>query len=138
MEKSRDVIHSFNLLVQMAGDQPTKVGVPRPMKVILLGSSNVGKSSLRSRFIHRTFSKAYRASVGADFEVKQIQAQGYNVQLSIWDTAGLFQHYCIGESADSRTGQERFKALCSPFYRGSDAVLLCYSATDPKSLQSIR
>lgn len=107
----------------MQSDEDRRVSVPPPIKVIVLGASNSGKTSLRARFIHGRFSSAYRASVGADFETVHVTSQGgQRFQLSVWDTAG----------------QERFKALSAPFYRGSDAVLLCYSATDPKSLQAIK
>ena len=80
------------------------------LKVIVLGDSGVGKTSLIHRFCNNEFRQTHKATVGADFFARDIQIRSRSVRLAIWDTAG----------------QERFQALGLTFYRGTDAVILVY------------
>ncbi|ORY74143.1 RNA ligase-domain-containing protein [Protomyces lactucae-debilis] len=104
-------------------------------KVLLLGDSGVGKTSLRTQYLHKTFSLSYRATIGANFITKQVPvsphpatgsmdvcASGEMVSLCLWDTAG----------------QERFNALGPSFFRGADAALLLYDCTVPDSIQRLK
>jgi Ras-related protein Rab-7A len=95
------------------------------LKVIILGDSGVGKTSLMSQFVNRKFSSQYKATIGADFLTKEIIVDDKLVTLQIWDTAG----------------QERFQSLGVAFYRGADCCILVYdvsSATSFRSLDSWR
>ncbi|CAO1614508.1 unnamed protein product [Sympodiomycopsis kandeliae] len=91
---------------------------PRPLKVVIIGPEAVGKTSLRQTYFTKRFQHNYKATIGADFEAKVVQyrsgSQDRKVLLSIWDTCG----------------QERFKALGSAFYRGADAIVLCFDSTN--------
>ncbi|KAF9399570.1 Ras- protein Rab-7A [Mortierella sp. AD011] len=85
------------------------------LKVVLIGDGGVGKVSLCVGFIHKRFTNAYKATIGADFITKEIELEdGRRVSLQIWDTAG----------------QERFQSLGIAFYRGADACILCYDVTN--------
>ena len=44
-----------------------------PIKIILIGEISVGKTSVMRRFVHRTFEGAMKATIGADFMVKEIE-----------------------------------------------------------------
>mmetsp|Transcript_530 Transcript_530/g.1698 ORF Transcript_530/g.1698 Transcript_530/m.1698 type:complete len:249 (-) Transcript_530:16-762(-) len=66
-------------------------------KVLLIGDSGVGKSSLLKRFTEDTFDDALESTVGVDFKVKMVETDGKKVKLTLWDTAG----------------QERFRTLTS-------------------------
>jgi Ras-related protein Rab-7A len=104
-----------------ANDEASK---PRMMvKIIVLGSSNVGKTSLMRRFTQGTFTDRRVATTGADYLSKRLRLNGQDCVLQIWDTAG----------------QERFHqgTLGSAFYRGSDACLLVYDVTTPKTFEQI-
>jgi len=93
-------------------------------KVVILGDTGVGKTSLLNRYIHNRFSSGeYRATIGADFltKVQNLSVKDKDVTLQIWDTAG----------------QERFVSICLPFYRGSDCCVLVYDVNDPKSVDSL-
>ena len=58
-------------------------------KVIIIGSSNVGKTALLERFVNHTFTKQFKATIGADFLVKEIEMEDESrVTLQLWDTAG--------------------------------------------------
>jgi Ras-related protein Rab-7A len=58
------------------------------LKVLVLGESAVGKTSLLERYVNNKFSMQTKSTIGADFLSKQIVVDGRNVTLQIWDTAG--------------------------------------------------
>jgi Ras-related protein Rab-7A len=58
------------------------------LKIVIIGDGGVGKTSLRTQYIHKRFSKSYKATIGADFISKQVQLGDRQVSLQIWDTAG--------------------------------------------------
>jgi len=91
------------------------------LKVIILGDSGVGKTSLMNQYVHRRFSNQYKATIGADFLTKEVMIDDKLVTLQIWDTAG----------------QERFQSLGVAFYRGADSCVLCYDMTDSKSFDNL-
>lgn len=92
------------------------------LKLVILGNSGVGKTSLMNRFHSNKFTGQYKATIGADFLSKTVQVDDCTVLLTIWDTAG----------------QERFQSLGKAFYRGSDACLLVYDVQDVQSLNGLR
>jgi len=81
-------------------------------KLLLIGDSGVGKSSLLLRFTSNTFDNL-PPTVGVDFRLKKMTVEGKRVKLAIWDTAG----------------QERFRTLTSAYYRGAQGVILVYDVT---------
>jgi len=91
------------------------------LKVIILGDSGVGKTSLMNQYVNRRFSNQYKATIGADFLPKEVEIDGKPVSMQIWDTAG----------------QERFQSLGVAFYRGADCCVLVYDITDAKTFQSL-
>lgn len=91
------------------------------LKVIILGDSGVGKTSLMNKFVNDKFSKQYKATIGADFLTKEILIDDKLITMQIWDTAG----------------QERFQSLGVAFYRGADSCILVYDITDQKSFDSL-
>jgi len=91
------------------------------LKVIILGDSGVGKTSLMNQYVHKRFSAQYKATIGADFLTKEVMIEDKLVTLQIWDTAG----------------QERFQSLGVAFYRGADACVLVYDITDAKSFDNL-
>jgi len=67
------------------------------------------------QFIHKRFTNAYKATIGADFITKEVRTEdGKKVMLQIWDTAG----------------QERFQSLGVAYYRGADACVLVYDVNN--------
>jgi len=83
------------------------------LKVIILGDSNVGKTSLMNQYVHKRFSNQYKATIGADFLTKEIMIDDKLVTLQIWDTAG----------------QESFRSITRSYYRGAAGALLVYDIT---------
>lgn len=93
----------------------------RIYKIVLLGNSGVGKTSLMNRYVDKKFTQHYSSTIGADFRVRDCQINGHIVTAHIWDTAG----------------QERFRSLGPAFYRGADICMFVYDVTDRKSLQEM-
>ncbi|KAG0169315.1 hypothetical protein DFQ28_001152 [Apophysomyces sp. BC1034] len=91
------------------------------LKVIILGDSGVGKTSLMNQYVNKKFSNQYKATIGADFLTKEVLVDDRLVTMQIWDTAG----------------QERFQSLGVAFYRGADCCVLAYDVNNSKSFESL-
>ncbi|AOW07433.1 small GTPase superfamily [Yarrowia lipolytica] len=91
------------------------------LKVVILGDSGVGKSSLMQQYVNNKFSTQYKATIGADFLNKELTLEGRKVNMQIWDTAG----------------QERFQSLGLAFYRGADCCVLVYDVNNSKSFDAL-
>ncbi|XP_039517320.1 ras-related protein Rab-18a [Pimephales promelas] len=83
------------------------------LKILIIGESGVGKSSLLLRFTDDTFDPEIGATIGVDFKVKTLAVDGNRAKLAIWDTAG----------------QERFRTLTPSYYRGAQGVILVYDVS---------
>ena len=86
-------------------------------KLITLGNSGVGKTSLILRYCDSLFSPTFITSIGVDFKIKNLVIDDKRIRLNIWDTAG----------------QERFRNITNSYIRGSNGVLMVYDITDRKS-----
>ncbi|CED84213.1 ras-domain-containing protein [Phaffia rhodozyma] len=102
--------------------EPT-VTKPPNLKLLLIGNSSVGKSSLLLRFTDDDFlnEDETTATIGVDFRVKSIESEGVKYKLSIWDTAG----------------QERFRTLTSSYYRGAQGVILVYDVSSRATFEEL-
>ena len=90
-------------------------------KILLVGNSGVGKTSLIRRFTKGYFSETVGSTIGVDFCVKSLEIDGEKVKLQCWDTAGM----------------ESFRSLTRSYYGQADAVVLVYDLSDKKSFASI-
>ena len=90
-------------------------------KVLLLGNSDVGKSSLLLRYVDSVWSDTFVPTIGVDFKVKTIDINDKKVKLQIWDTAG----------------QERFRNVVSTYFRGAHGILLIYDVTNRESFKNL-
>lgn len=91
------------------------------LKILVIGESGVGKSSLVSRFVDDKFDAEIPATLGVDFRVKSINIDGSIVKLAIWDTAG----------------QERFRTLSPSYYRGGQGIILVYDVSNRSSFDGL-
>ncbi|KAJ4952138.1 hypothetical protein NE237_028970 [Protea cynaroides] len=91
------------------------------LKVIVLGDSGVGKTSLMNQYVHNKFCQQYKVTIGADFVTKDLQIDDRIVTQQIWDTAG----------------QERFQSLGVAFYRSADCCVIVYDVNVLKSFDSL-
>lgn len=82
-------------------------------KIVLLGDSSVGKSSIVNRYVNHRFFEYNESTIGAAFFSKHIISGDRNIILDIWDTAG----------------QERYNSLLPMYYRGAKAAIIVYDIT---------
>ena len=82
------------------------------VKIVLLGDTGVGKSSLAQRYVTNNF-KQCESTIGASFLSKTVVVRNVPVKMQIWDTAG----------------QEKYHSLAGMYYRGAAAAILVYDVT---------
>lgn len=93
-------------------------------KVVLLGGSGVGKTSLITRFVSSSFNDKQSTTIGGYFINKEIFIEKYNkdIKLNIWDTAG----------------QERYRSLTKFFYKDAKIIIFTYDITSRESFDELK
>ena len=93
-------------------------------KVVLIGESGVGKTSIISRYITNTFNSQQLPTTGATFISKTIILEDENssIKFELWDTAG----------------QERYRALAKVFYKNAAVCVLVYDITRKSSYEALK
>ena len=87
-------------------------------KIVIVGNTNTGKTSLVNRYINDEFTNYLPPTIGIEFIHKETNDK---TTLIIWDTAG----------------QERFDSLSSTLYRDADAVLFVYDVSNVESFNAL-
>ncbi len=90
-------------------------------RYIIIGDTEVGKSSLLLQFTERQFNNAHEMTIGVEMGNRSVKVNGSNVKLEIWDTAG----------------QESYLSITRSYYRGSDGCLLVYDICNRTSFESL-
>ena len=91
------------------------------IKIIIIGDSNVGKSCILTKFIDNEFNSKNNTTIGVDYKSYRTNYLNQDIKIIIWDTAG----------------QERFKAITKSFYKGVNAVIICFDLTDSNSFDNV-
>ncbi len=91
-------------------------------KLLIIGDSNVGKSSILSRFADHTFIESYNTTIGVDYRIVKINHEGKNIRLFIWDASG----------------QERFLNITTNYYKGSDGIIIVYDVCNGNSFINVK
>mmetsp|Transcript_49575 Transcript_49575/g.91446 ORF Transcript_49575/g.91446 Transcript_49575/m.91446 type:complete len:203 (+) Transcript_49575:83-691(+) len=91
------------------------------VKLLLLGDSAVGKTSLLMRFCESKFDSNFVITIGVDFQRKQVTHKGKTLMLQVWDTAG----------------QERFRTITPAYYRTAMGVVITYDITDRVTFEHV-
>lgn len=86
-------------------------------KIVLIGDSAVGKTSLLQRFAEQYFQDSHITTIGVDFKLRTITVGDVRVKLQVWDTAG----------------QEKFRVITKAYYRNASGILIVYDVTCPES-----
>ena len=90
-------------------------------KILLIGDSGVGKSSILNRFVDNTYLENNMSTIGVDFKIKTIELDGKTIKLQLWDTAG----------------QERFRVITSSYYRGVQGIIIVYDVTNVDTFKNV-
>ena len=90
-------------------------------KLIFLGDQGVGKSCILNRFMNDTFTEEYQATIGLDFQSKNVQIDNQDIHLLLYDTAG----------------QEKFRSLIPMYTRDANIILLVYDITNRESFSHL-
>jgi len=103
------------------GDTQKEEHIDFKVKIMFIGNSSVGKTSIIKRYSKNIFSTSYISTLGIDFESKNINIDNKTINLQIWDTAG----------------QEKYKVLSKNYYNNSNAFIIVYDITNLESFESV-
>jgi small GTP-binding protein len=97
---------------------------PESLKVVLLGESGVGKTSIISQFTTSNFNPRVQTSVSAQFVSKTLDFPefGKTIKFDIWDTVG----------------QEKYRSLAKIFYKDAKVIIFVYDVTSLTSMNALR
>lgn len=90
-------------------------------KVVLMGASSVGKTSIVIRFSKNSFSGGQESTIGAAFTSREVDTPDGPVSLHIWDTAG----------------QELYRSLVPKYSHGAQAIIIVFDVTDEESFEDV-
>jgi small GTP-binding protein len=115
-EKRKRMLAANHQALSSSSSEPFK-----KFKLLLLGDSAVGKSSLILRWTLDQFSPNLTSTVGVNFKSRKVQCFGEWIQVQVWDTSG----------------QENFHKITTSYYRGAQGIMLVYDVTEKKSLENV-
>lgn len=92
------------------------------LKILLVGDSTVGKTTLISKYVDNQFSPDHITTIGVEYKNKTIDLNGRKTNLQIWDTSG----------------QERYQSITKNFYRNADGILFVFDVTNQDSFDHIK
>ncbi|KAG0980868.1 hypothetical protein G6F28_011547 [Rhizopus arrhizus] len=90
------------------------------LKLFLIGDSGVGKSNIKSRFKRNVFDLEFKSTKFVEFETKILEIDNRIIKAQIWDTSG----------------QERYRAISSAYYRGAKGIFIVYDITSRSSFEN--
>ncbi len=90
-------------------------------KIVLCGTSFVGKTTVRKRAMGEHFAEEYISTVGADFSSYKLKLGDLTIGFQVWDLAG----------------QDKYKYIRSSFYGGATGCFLVFDVTNPKSMKDL-
>lgn len=91
------------------------------LKTIIAGDGGVGKTTMLHRYIKGKFIEGLHMTIGVEFFLKELELEGENVMLQIWDFGG----------------QERFRFLLKNYAKGAKGALLMFDLTRPVTLENL-
>ena len=91
-------------------------------KVIVVGNTAVGKTSLIWRMKTNDYSEDHETTIGVEnARFEMLLGDQYHIKLQLWDTAG----------------QESFRSITRMFYKDSNAIIVCFSLIKRSSFDSL-
>lgn len=97
------------------------IGDIQTFKIVIIGDSSSGKSSILLQFSENTFKDRHETTIGVDLKYKYVSINGNIVKLHIWDTAG----------------QERFKSIIKTYYETAHGIILVFDLNYKESFKNL-
>ena len=92
------------------------------IKAILIGDSNVGKTTIIGKFLDKNFSEKTLNTVGLDLKYANLNINNKKIKLQLWDTAG----------------QEKFRSMTTSYYRGVNVIIIVFDVTSQISFEHVK
>ena len=93
-----------------------------PIKILVVGDANTGKSSIVTRYVSNFFVSQHKSTIGIEFHLKRIEMTDKIVEVQLWDIAG----------------QDRGLNMPRTFYRNALGALLVYDVSEPKTYDNVK
>ena len=117
------IIFTKKIIIKLYKKMDEEENEAENFKIVLIGETGVGKTSIISQFVDDTFQEDLQASTGGTFSSKTlILDEGKALKFDIWDTAG----------------QERYRSLTKLFYKDSNAAILVYDITRHETFDELK
>lgn len=100
----------------------TLVSNEKKYKIVLIGQSSVGKTSIIIRFSKNAFNADQESTIGAAFVSRSVETSNGTISLQIWDTAG----------------QERYRSLVPRYSQGASVIIIVFDITDEESFEAAK
>ena len=100
----------------------TKILPEIKLKILIIGDTNVGKTSMLLNYTDNYFPETHLATIGVEYKVKELITDKYKINLQIWDTAG----------------QERFRSITKSFFQNSNGILFVYDITNINTFHNVK
>ena len=94
----------------------------KTLKILILGDSNVGKTTLLTKYVDNKFTEAHITTIAVEYKNKEIEYKNMKFNLQIWDTSG----------------QEIYQAITKNFYRNADGIIFVYDVTNKDSFNNLK
>ncbi|MBD3228923.1 MAG: GTP-binding protein [Candidatus Lokiarchaeota archaeon] len=91
-------------------------------KIVLLGDSGVGKTSIIDRYVNDRFKEKYQPTLGVDFLIKDLRVRGNKVKLVLWDIGGELQ----------------WRNKLNLYLNGADGAIVVFDLTRPDTFKSLK
>ena len=92
------------------------------IKILVLGDSMVGKTSLLLQYVDGYFPEIFISTIGVEYKEKIIELKNTNIKLQIWDTCG----------------QEKYRSLAKNFMKGANGILYVYDVSKKETFEHIK
>jgi small GTP-binding protein len=91
------------------------------VKLVLVGNTNVGKTSIVQNAITGQFTADSSSTLGASYSTKSFQIESRVIRLQIWDTAG----------------QEKYRGMTPMYYHNAQVALIVYSIVERETFEAV-
>ena len=92
------------------------------IKLLIIGDSEVGKTSLLLKYVDKTFPQQHISTIGVEYKEKAITKDNFNIKLQLWDTAG----------------EERFRSITKNIYKNANGVLFVFDVTKAETFANVK